>query len=176
MQNPPFSTPFVPPTKNDWDMLFQPMFDKHFSLPPSVVSPVPAATSPRPTASTGSPSSTSIDQAAPSASTSSAIQETRSLVISEVEPKNFKEASLESSWIDLIQEEIHEFERLDVWELVPCLDLVMIIKLKWIFNVKQDEFEGVLKNKAMLIAKGYHQEERIYFEESFAPVARIEAI
>ncbi|GKG24048.1 retrovirus-related pol polyprotein from transposon TNT 1-94, partial [Tanacetum coccineum] len=52
----------------------------------------------------------------------------------------------------------------------------MIIKLKWIFKVKQDKFGGVLKNKARLIAKGYHQEEGIDFEESFTPVACIEAI
>ncbi|GJT91356.1 retrovirus-related pol polyprotein from transposon TNT 1-94 [Tanacetum coccineum] len=52
----------------------------------------------------------------------------------------------------------------------------MIIKLKWIFKVKQDEFGGVLKNKVRLVANGYRQEERIDFEESFAHVARIEAI
>nr|GEV43600.1 retrovirus-related Pol polyprotein from transposon TNT 1-94 [Tanacetum cinerariifolium] len=56
------------------------------------------------------------------------------------------------------------------------LDLAMIIKLKWIFKVKQDEFRGVLKNKARIVAKGYLQEEGIDFKESFAPVARIEAI
>ncbi|GKC86355.1 retrovirus-related pol polyprotein from transposon TNT 1-94 [Tanacetum coccineum] len=52
----------------------------------------------------------------------------------------------------------------------------MLIKLKWIFKFKKDECVGVLKNKARLVAKGYRQEERIDFEESFAPVARIEAI
>ncbi|GKB46564.1 retrovirus-related pol polyprotein from transposon TNT 1-94 [Tanacetum coccineum] len=52
----------------------------------------------------------------------------------------------------------------------------MIIKLKWIFKVKQNKFGGVLKNKAQIVAKGYHQEEGIDFEESFAPVACIEAI
>ncbi|GJU84551.1 retrovirus-related pol polyprotein from transposon TNT 1-94 [Tanacetum coccineum] len=52
----------------------------------------------------------------------------------------------------------------------------MIINLKWIFKVKLDEYGGVLKNKARLVSKGYRQEERIDFEESFAPVARIEAI
>ncbi|GJV95298.1 hypothetical protein Tco_1546875 [Tanacetum coccineum] len=51
------------------------------------------------------------------------------------EPKNFKEALLESSWIDAMQEEIYKFKRLNVWELVPCPNLVMIIKLKWIFKV-----------------------------------------
>nr|GEX09685.1 hypothetical protein [Tanacetum cinerariifolium] len=81
-----------------------------------------------------------------------------------------------TSWIEAMQEEIHEFERLEVWELVPCPDCVTLIKLKWIFKVKKDEFRGVLKNKARLVSKGYRQEEWIDFKESFTPVARIEAI
>ncbi|GKD09007.1 retrovirus-related pol polyprotein from transposon TNT 1-94 [Tanacetum coccineum] len=52
----------------------------------------------------------------------------------------------------------------------------MIIALKWIYKVKLDEYGDVLKNKARLVAKGYRQEEGINFEESFAPVALIEAI
>ncbi|GJU66535.1 retrovirus-related pol polyprotein from transposon TNT 1-94 [Tanacetum coccineum] len=75
-----------------------------------------------------------------------------------------------------MQDEIHEFDRLQVWELVPQLDCVMIIALKWIYKVKLDEYGDVLKNKARLVAKGYIQEEGIDFEESFAPVARIKAI
>ncbi|GJX70975.1 retrovirus-related pol polyprotein from transposon TNT 1-94 [Tanacetum coccineum] len=75
-----------------------------------------------------------------------------------------------------MQDEIHEFDRLQVWELVPRPDCVMIIALKWIYKVKLDEYGDVLKNKARLVAKGYRQEEGIDFEESFAPVARIEAI
>ncbi|GJY37489.1 retrovirus-related pol polyprotein from transposon TNT 1-94 [Tanacetum coccineum] len=82
----------------------------------------------------------------------------------------------EPSWIDAMQEEIHEFERLEVWELVSCLDNVFLIKLKWIYKVKTDESGGVLKNKARLVAQGFRQEEGIDFEESFAPVTRIEAI
>ncbi|GJW96933.1 retrovirus-related pol polyprotein from transposon TNT 1-94 [Tanacetum coccineum] len=74
-------------------------------------------------------------------------------VLSKVEPKNFKMA-----------------------ELVPRPDYVMVIGLKWIYKVKLDEYGDVLKNKARLVAKGYRQEEGIDFEESFAPVARIEAI
>ncbi|GJU05849.1 retrovirus-related pol polyprotein from transposon TNT 1-94, partial [Tanacetum coccineum] len=93
-----------------------------------------------------------------------------------VESKNFKQAMTKPSWIDEMQEEIHEFERLEVWELVSCLDKVFLIKLKWIYKVKTDEFGRVLKNKARLVAQGFRQEEGIDFEESFAPVARIEAI
>nr|GEW17176.1 retrovirus-related Pol polyprotein from transposon TNT 1-94 [Tanacetum cinerariifolium] len=93
-----------------------------------------------------------------------------------IEPKNFKEPMLESSWIEVIQEEIYESERLQVLELVPCPDKVMLIKLKWIFKVRKDEFGGVLKNKDRLVAQGFKQKEGIDFEESFAPVARIEAI
>ncbi|GJV55107.1 retrovirus-related pol polyprotein from transposon TNT 1-94 [Tanacetum coccineum] len=73
-------------------------------------------------------------------------------------------------------EEIHEFERLEVWELVPCPDKVFLIKLKWIYKVKTDESGRVLKNKARLVAQGFRQEEGIDFEESFSLVARIEAI
>nr|GEX65348.1 copia protein [Tanacetum cinerariifolium] len=82
----------------------------------------------------------------------------------------------ESSWIEAMQEEIHEFERLEVWELVLKPYKVMIINLKWIFKVKLNEYRGVVKNKAWLAAKGYRQEDGMDFEESFAPVARIEAI
>nr|GEU56155.1 integrase, catalytic region, zinc finger, CCHC-type, peptidase aspartic, catalytic [Tanacetum cinerariifolium] len=82
----------------------------------------------------------------------------------------------EPSWIDAMQEEIHQFERLQVWELMSCPDKVLLIKLKWIYKVKTNEFSEVLKNKARLVAQGFRQEEGINFEESFAPVARIEAI
>nr|GEZ37295.1 retrovirus-related Pol polyprotein from transposon TNT 1-94 [Tanacetum cinerariifolium] len=59
---------------------------------------------------------------------------------------------------------------------VNSANCVMIIALKWIYKVKLDEYGDVLKNKARLVAKGYRQEEGIDFEESFASVARIEAI
>ncbi|GKE56006.1 retrovirus-related pol polyprotein from transposon TNT 1-94 [Tanacetum coccineum] len=75
-----------------------------------------------------------------------------------------------------MQEELNEFERLEVWELVPQPDKVMIITLKWIYKVKIDELGGILKNKTRLVAHGYRQEEGIYFEESVALVVRLEAI
>nr|GEY02930.1 copia protein [Tanacetum cinerariifolium] len=88
----------------------------------------------------------------------------------------FKTTITKDCWFEAIQEEIHEFDRLKVWLLVPKPNHAMIITLKWIYKVKLDEYGDVLKNKARLVAKGYHQEEGIDFEESFASVARIEAI
>ncbi|GJZ56453.1 retrovirus-related pol polyprotein from transposon TNT 1-94 [Tanacetum coccineum] len=93
-----------------------------------------------------------------------------------VEPKTYKDALTQSCWIKAMQEELYEFEHLEVWELVPRPDKVMVITLKWIYKVKLDELGGILKNKARLVARGYRQEEGIDFEESFAPVARLEAV
>nr|GEV56065.1 retrovirus-related Pol polyprotein from transposon TNT 1-94 [Tanacetum cinerariifolium] len=97
-------------------------------------------------------------------------------VLLKVEPKNIKSAITEDCWFQAMQNKIHEFDRLQVWELVPQPKFVMIIALKWIYKVKLDEYGDVLENKTRLVAKGYRQEERIDFEESFVLVARIEAI
>nr|GEV29327.1 hypothetical protein [Tanacetum cinerariifolium] len=88
--------------------------------------------------------------------------------LTSVEPKTYKDALTQSSWIEAMQEELNEFERVEVWEPVPQPDKVMVITLKWIYKVKLDELGGILKNKARLAARGYCQEERINFEESFA--------
>ncbi|GJT09704.1 retrovirus-related pol polyprotein from transposon TNT 1-94 [Tanacetum coccineum] len=93
-----------------------------------------------------------------------------------VEPKNYKDALTQACWIEAIQEELNEFEHLEVWELIPCPDKVMVITLEWIYKVKLDELGGILKKKARLAAYGYCQEEGIDFEESFALVARLDAI
>nr|GEV16964.1 hypothetical protein [Tanacetum cinerariifolium] len=97
-------------------------------------------------------------------------------VIRDLNRLNYKEALEYSCWIEAMQEEIQEFERLSVWELVPALFDILIIPLKWIFKIKLDEYGEVLKNKARLVVKGYLQEAGINFEESFASVARLEAI
>nr|GEZ59303.1 integrase, catalytic region, zinc finger, CCHC-type, peptidase aspartic, catalytic [Tanacetum cinerariifolium] len=96
--------------------------------------------------------------------------------LTHVEPKNYKQALEHSCWIEAMQDEIHKFKRLDVWVLIPCPKNILIIPLKWIFKIKLDEYGEVLKNKAWLVAKGYRQEAGIDFEESFASVARLEAI
>nr|GEV18791.1 retrovirus-related Pol polyprotein from transposon TNT 1-94 [Tanacetum cinerariifolium] len=115
------------------------------------------------------------------ASLSGDVSSTESTYVSQtihhlIKPKNFKSAITEDCWFQSMQDEIHEFDPLQVWELVPQPDCVMIIALKWIYKVKLDEYSDVLKNKARLVAKGYRQEEGIDFEKSFAPVSRIEAI
>ncbi|GJX07259.1 retrovirus-related pol polyprotein from transposon TNT 1-94 [Tanacetum coccineum] len=274
--NPHPSTPFVPPSRTDWDMLFQPLFDEFLNPSPSVDHPAPEVVvpineviAPVLADSTGSPSSTTVDQDAPSPSNSQTTPETEPPVIpndveednhdievahmgndpyfgvpipeipsdqssssdsihtivhpdhqisehnskwtkdhpleniigelarpvstrlqlheqalfcyydaflTAVEPKTYKDALTQACWIEAMQEELNEFERLEVWELVPRPDKVMVITLKWIYKVKLDELGGILKNKARLVARGYRQEEGIDFEESFAPVARLEAI
>nr|GFA55944.1 putative ribonuclease H-like domain-containing protein [Tanacetum cinerariifolium] len=93
-----------------------------------------------------------------------------------VEPKNFKEAVQYPCWIDVMQEEIYEFERLAVWKLIPAPFHSLVIGLKWVYKIKLDEYGDVLKNKARLVTKSYCKEARIHFEESFALVARPEAI
>ncbi|GKE95534.1 retrovirus-related pol polyprotein from transposon TNT 1-94, partial [Tanacetum coccineum] len=95
--NPPLSTPFVPPSITDWDILFQSLF----------------------------------------------------------EPKTYKDALNQACWIEAMQQELNEFERLEVWELVPRPEKVMVITLKWIYKVKLDKLGGILKNKARLVACGY---------------------
>ncbi|GJS04161.1 retrovirus-related pol polyprotein from transposon TNT 1-94 [Tanacetum coccineum] len=98
------------------------------------------------------------------------------LTVSIVEPKNIKEAMADSAWIEAMQEELHQFDRLQVWELVDKPFGKNVIKLKWLWKNKKDEDQTIIRNKARLVAKGYAQEEGIDFEESFAPVARLEAV
>ncbi|GJS93365.1 retrovirus-related pol polyprotein from transposon TNT 1-94, partial [Tanacetum coccineum] len=98
------------------------------------------------------------------------------LTMSQTEPKNIKEAMANSAWIEAIQEELHQFDRLDVWELVNRPLCKNVINMKWIWKNKRDEENTVIRNKAHLVAKGYAQKEGIDFEESFAPVARLEAV
>nr|GFC14580.1 Gag-Pol polyprotein [Tanacetum cinerariifolium] len=98
------------------------------------------------------------------------------LTVSRTEPKNIKEAMADSAWIESMQEELHQFDRLDVWELVERPLCTNVINLKWLWKNKRDEENTVIQNKSRLVAKGYAQKEGVDFEESFAPVARLEAV
>nr|GFB50474.1 retrovirus-related Pol polyprotein from transposon TNT 1-94 [Tanacetum cinerariifolium] len=284
------STSYVPPSRNDWDLLFQPMFNELLNPPtsvvnqaPEVITPIAEVIPPVHADSTGSPSSTMVDQDAPSSSKSHTKTEIQSLVIPQdvgddnldmevehigndplfvdqdapspsksptpieiqslvtlqdvgndnldievaymgndpllgvpipkvnskqssskaspqsnvqpnhpmthhnskwtkdhplnyiidplsrpvstqlqlheqaffcyydafltsVEPKTYKEVLTQACWIEAMQEELHEFKRLEVWELVPRPNKVMVITLKWIYKVKLNELGGILKN------------------------------
>nr|GEX21889.1 putative ribonuclease H-like domain-containing protein [Tanacetum cinerariifolium] len=98
------------------------------------------------------------------------------LTVNIIEPKTVKEALTDPAWIDSMQKELHQFIRLDVWELVPLPDGIKPLTLKWLFKNKHDEENTVIRNKTRLVVRGYRQEEGIDFEESFTPVARMEAI
>ncbi|KAJ9539297.1 hypothetical protein OSB04_032030 [Centaurea solstitialis] len=96
--------------------------------------------------------------------------------LSEHEPTKVDEALADPSWVSTMQEELAEFERNLVWTLVHKQSRKTIIGLKWVFRNKLDEHGIVIRNKARLVAQGYRQEEGIDYDETFAPVARLEAI
>ncbi|GJV25380.1 retrovirus-related pol polyprotein from transposon TNT 1-94 [Tanacetum coccineum] len=98
------------------------------------------------------------------------------LTVSTVEPKNIKEAMADHAWIKAMQEELHQFDRLNVWELVDKPFGKTVINLKCLWKNNKDEDNTFFHNKARLVAKRYHHEEGIDFEESFAPFARLEAV
>ena len=96
--------------------------------------------------------------------------------VSMIEPKNIKEAIIDDNWIIAMQEELNQFERNNVWKLVEKPENYPVIGTKWVFRNKLDEHGIIIRNKARLVAKGYNQEEGIDYEETYAPVARLEAI
>ena len=75
-----------------------------------------------------------------------------------------------------MHEELHQFVRNDVWELVPRPKGVNVIGTKWIFKNKSDKHGTVIRNKSRLVARDYTQVEGIDFDKTFAPVARLESI
>ncbi|GJR48970.1 retrovirus-related pol polyprotein from transposon TNT 1-94 [Tanacetum coccineum] len=98
------------------------------------------------------------------------------LTVSTIKLKNIKEAMAYHSWIESMQDELNQFERLQVWELIPHPEGKNIVALKWLWKNKCDAKNIVVRNKTHLVAKGYRQEEEIDFKESFPPVARLEAV
>ena len=97
-------------------------------------------------------------------------------LLSSTEPQNVKEACEDECWIKAMDEELEQIERNNTWELVPRPKDKNVIGTKWVFKNKLNENGEVIRNKAKLVCKGYAQQEGIDFEETFAPVARLEAI
>ncbi|GJY95785.1 retrovirus-related pol polyprotein from transposon TNT 1-94 [Tanacetum coccineum] len=136
------------------------MFDEYSNPPPIAVSPIQEAAAPRDEVLADSPVSTSIDQDAPSTSIPSSQEHEQSPIISQGSSSNVRQIHI-------------PFEHLGRWTKDHPIANMFGDPSR---SVKTDESGGVLKNKARLVTQGFRQEEGIDFEESFAPVARIEAI
>ena len=93
-----------------------------------------------------------------------------------IEPDTIDEALSDDGWILDMKEELNQFQRNDVWDLVPKPQDKNIIGTKWVFRNKLNEQGEVVRNKARLVAHGYSQQEGIDYTGTFAPVARLEAI
>ena len=96
--------------------------------------------------------------------------------ISKIEPKNINDALNDENWMIAMQKELNQFERSEVWELVPKPSNQSIIGTRWVFRNKIFENYIIVRNKARLVAQGFNQEEGIGYEETFVPIARLEAI
>jgi hypothetical protein len=92
------------------------------------------------------------------------------------EPKRVNEALVDPDWVISMQEELNNFTRNEVWELAERPKNHNVIGTKWVFRNKENEDGIVVKNKSRLVAQGYTQVEGLDFDETFAPVARLEAI
>ncbi|KAL0554370.1 hypothetical protein IC582_008289 [Cucumis melo] len=95
---------------------------------------------------------------------------------STIEPSTVDSAFKDEYWLNAMQEKLLQFRRDNVWTLVSKPEGVYVIDTKWVFKNKTDEAGSVTKNKARLVAQGYTQVEGVDFDETFAPVARLEAI
>nr|GEV29331.1 uncharacterized mitochondrial protein AtMg00810-like [Tanacetum cinerariifolium] len=147
--NPVSQQPCIPPNRDDLDHLFQPMFDEYFNPPTFIVSLVLVVVATRAVDLADSPVSTSIDQDAPSA----------------------------TNVIGDPSRSVSTRKQLQTDTMCGFFDAFLTLVEPKNFKQPMTKIEAmVLKNKVRLVAQGFNQEECIDFEESFAPVARIEAI
>ncbi|XP_076888857.1 uncharacterized protein LOC143539414 [Bidens hawaiensis] len=93
-----------------------------------------------------------------------------------VEPKDYRVALKEISWVDAMQEELLQFKKLNVWKLVKKPENKRTIGTKWVFRNKKDDKGVIVRNKARLVVQGFSQHEGLDYDEVYAPVARLEAI
>ena len=96
--------------------------------------------------------------------------------LAQFKSKSVEEALQDENWVESMHEELNQFVRNDVWELAPRPENVHVIGTKWIFKNKTDEDGEIIQNKSRLVAQGYTQVKGVDFDESFAPVARLESI
>jgi hypothetical protein len=94
--------------------------------------------------------------------------------VSYIEPYRIEDALRDPNWVVAMQEELNNFMRNEVWHLVPRPSQ-NVVGTKWVFRNKQNEHGVVTRNKARLVAKGYSQVEGLDFDETYAPIARLES-
>ena len=99
-----------------------------------------------------------------------------SCYLSQVEPTKVEDALQDESQVKVMHDELLQFQRNDVWTLVPRPEGEHIIGTKWIFRNKTDEEGNVIRNKSRLMAQGYSQVEGVDFDEKFALVTHMESI
>nr|GFA49287.1 retrovirus-related Pol polyprotein from transposon TNT 1-94 [Tanacetum cinerariifolium] len=147
--------------KGELDLLFEAMYDDYIGGQPSATArTVPPAQEPQVRQS--STASTTIADNAPIPTNSSSLAINIPITSQDVDEIN------PNAMVD--------GNTLDVWVFVPAPDNISPLTLKWLFKNKHDEEQTVIRNKSRLVVRGYRQEEGVDFEESFAPVARMEAI
>nr|GEZ02882.1 ribonuclease H-like domain, reverse transcriptase, RNA-dependent DNA polymerase [Tanacetum cinerariifolium] len=98
------------------------------------------------------------------------------LLLIEEEPCNYKEASIDKKWIKAMEIELDSIKKNNTWNLTTLQPEQKAIGLKWVYKTKRDAKGKIIKYKARLVAKGYVEEQRIDFDELFAPVARIKTV
>jgi vacuolar-type H+-ATPase catalytic subunit A/Vma1 len=102
--------------------------------------------------------------------------QTEIALLSHIEPNSIKYACKDEKWVKDMNEELDQIEKNQTWELVPRPKNKNVIGTKWVYKNKMNEDGKVIKNKARLVCKGYAQVEGLDYEETFSPVARLEAI
>ncbi|GKE21874.1 retrovirus-related pol polyprotein from transposon TNT 1-94 [Tanacetum coccineum] len=178
VSNPVSQQPCIPLNRDDWDHLFQPMFDEYFNPPSIAISPVPEAAAPRAVVLADSPVITKNTNFCDDPLHESLHEDLTSQGSSSNVRQTYTPFEHLSKWTKdhPIANVIEDPSRFVSMRKQLQTDVMRCYFDAFLTSVKTDKFGGVLKNKARLVAQGFRQEEGIDFEESFASVARIEAI
>nr|GFB90992.1 Gag-Pol polyprotein [Tanacetum cinerariifolium] len=157
-------------TSNELDLLFSPMFDELLNGSSNIVSKSFAVSAiDAPNQQQRQNHTTPLNNHTTPAPTCQIL----TIAPTVISPENINQAE---TYDENDQEELLQFDRLDVWELVDIPLCINVINLKWLWKNKRDKENTVIRNKSRLVAKGYAQKEGVDFEESFTPVARLEAV
>ena len=97
-------------------------------------------------------------------------------LISEIQPECIDKALQDQSWMEAMKEKLNQFQKSKVWTLVPLPKGHFVIGMRWVFRNKLNESRKVVRNIARLVAQGYNHQEGINYNETFAPIVRLETI